>query len=345
MTDEQIILGLIPAKSLDCLDSEDSLLLQSYMNQGFSFPFEELGKYQYIASLLPLTLELEIPRPQLKDTVALRLIKLSEELKANKIKEEETITSNSYEEENTIINEESVVSEDFVENQSTDEITEVPTSFDLDKIELPENNTPEPFSLSDTPTEQEQESNDIQSEYQEEQLPTEETDLSQEQINYYENLYPETPEETITDVITDDELPYHPQEDESIIEEQVVSEMDSVTTPIEQIEEKRGDMVFSKSSKISDSNKKDLNEKIYLALEHDFDAIKSSVYESERRLTRNLMIAYVAIVALLALLVFSFFKFTSDINSLENKVKDLKKDSTSGLIEERNINSEIFFHS
>lgn len=97
--------------------------------------------------------------------------------------------------------------------------------------------------------------------------------------------------------------------------------------------------------KILDTSKKTLNEKIYKALEQDFDSLKFSVDEIERKNFRNLMLAYIAIAALLALLIFAFFKFTSDIKSLENEVKDMKKKVTSDLIYDKKLNADSFFRS
>jgi hypothetical protein len=66
---------------------------------------------------------------------------------------------------------------------------------------------------------------------------------------------------------------------------------------------------------------------MFKALEQDFDTLKSNLAENEKRFTRNILMAYVAIAVLLALLIFSFFKFSSDVKSLENQIKDLKKDN------------------
>ena len=91
MIDEQKIIGLLQAKALGCLNPEDEKLLQDFIDGGHVFPWDELGAFQSIATFLPLSLALEIPDPSLKDKVALRLIKLTEEIKAQKIQEEEKI--------------------------------------------------------------------------------------------------------------------------------------------------------------------------------------------------------------------------------------------------------------
>ena len=88
MIDEQKIIGMLQARALGCLDENENKELQEFIDAGHLFPWDELGKFQNVASLLPFALELELPDPELKDRVALKLIKLSEQLRANKILEE-----------------------------------------------------------------------------------------------------------------------------------------------------------------------------------------------------------------------------------------------------------------
>jgi hypothetical protein len=183
MTDEQKILGLIPAKSLGCLSSEDESFFQSYIAQGSSFPWDEFGNYQYIASLLPIALQLEIPEPQLKDTVALKLIKISEELRAKKNQEEaETLATNITEEQLNHLTDDTIVSDNLVADQLVAEDDETSTSFNLDDVELPEIDTPEPFSIL-VPQNHEQDLNDFPSEEQQEQLSNEESEMVEEQMS------------------------------------------------------------------------------------------------------------------------------------------------------------------
>lgn len=61
MIDKQKIIGLIPAKAIGCLAAEDNLIIQTYIDEGNEFPWDELADYQYTVSLLPLALQLEIP--------------------------------------------------------------------------------------------------------------------------------------------------------------------------------------------------------------------------------------------------------------------------------------------
>jgi hypothetical protein len=89
MIDEQKVLGMLQAKALGCLDADDEKDLQNFIDEGYPFPWDEFGIYQNTASLLSITLQLEIPDTELKDKVALKLIKLRDELRAQKALEEE----------------------------------------------------------------------------------------------------------------------------------------------------------------------------------------------------------------------------------------------------------------
>ena len=89
MIDEQKVIGMLQAKALSCLDADENKELQDFIDEGHVFPWDELGKFQNVASLLPLALQLELPDAELKDRVALKLIKLSEQLRIQKILEED----------------------------------------------------------------------------------------------------------------------------------------------------------------------------------------------------------------------------------------------------------------
>ncbi len=52
MIDEQKVIGMLQAKALSCLDQDDKSKLQDYIDAGHVFPWDELGVYQYVASLI-----------------------------------------------------------------------------------------------------------------------------------------------------------------------------------------------------------------------------------------------------------------------------------------------------
>lgn len=345
MTDEQKIFGLIPAKALGCLDSEDNVTILSYIEQGFDFPWNELGKYQFVASLLPLALQFEVPEPQIKDNVALRLIKLSEELRAKQIKEEEeALALNKIEEPIDNYSDDNITSGELVEKQTPVDNDELLASFNLDDITLPEANSPESFTLTDA-AEQISEMDQLTSEESlTEDLPFKEPETIQETIVNEDYISSENVEVIRQDNIPDEGFSFTQTLEEKIEEEKSEKEESIIQqSEIPTIDDRPDDV--PKFAKLQETKKKLFDEKMFKALEQDFDTLKLNLAENEKRFTRNILMAYVAIAVLLAVLIFSFFKFSSDIKSLENQIKDLKKKQSSELIVPTKINFDSFFHS
>jgi hypothetical protein len=77
---------LIYAYSLGCLDNEELQRLRDHLNSGENHNIQELGEFQNLVSLLPSTLQIENPDPQLKDNVAKKLYRLKDEVRAQKQK-------------------------------------------------------------------------------------------------------------------------------------------------------------------------------------------------------------------------------------------------------------------
>ncbi|MCE1188457.1 MAG: anti-sigma factor [Ignavibacteria bacterium] len=69
------------AYSLGCLDKEDYIHLVEHLESGESFPWQELGEFQNLSSLLPSFLNTEEPAANVKDRVARRLYRLRDEKK------------------------------------------------------------------------------------------------------------------------------------------------------------------------------------------------------------------------------------------------------------------------
>lgn len=325
MIDEQKIIGMIPVKAIECLTAEEEEELRTHIDEGFSFPYDELGKFQIVASLLPLSLQLEVPDPQLKDNVALRLIKLAEEIRMKKIKEEEELKAQQ--EMETPVEEYPVQMEENVEVVSEDISFKVPEEtepFNLDEIQLPEI---ESLELS------------TQNNF--------EGSITEEPVNFVENQNPETIEPDVN-IPSFEEISV---EQEEITEQsQMVSEEIQVAALTETFETPEPEPFLPAETKpqeenfelkVTDQGKKSVSEKMLRALELDLDSLKSSFNETEKRLTKNLLLAYIAIAILLALLIFVFFKFTSDINKLEKKIEDVRKNSSSELIKQAEINYDF----
>ena len=322
MIDEQKIIGMLQAKALGCLDVEDNSDLQEFIDGGHLFPWDEFGKFQNVATLLPLALQLELPDAELKDRVALKLIKLSEQLRIKKILEEDKFEVEEELDENVdeftniqepyvdppieLETEAPVVEENLVSQLNSEEPT-----FNLDEIHLPgiDGGEVEDVNLQGDLT--------IESPF--------ETLIDEAQIEY-----PQVEEVEINEVLAKPEIP------KTVKPEQFVSEPDKATKPIEEFEDQ---------SKQVDWTKKSVVEKMFKAIEQDFDSLKNHYEKSERKTTRGLLFAYILIAVLLALLIFSFFKFSSDINTLNNEVKDLKKKVSSTLYDGQKSNPDYHFFS
>jgi len=329
MIDEQNIIGMLQAKALGCLDVEDNKKLQEFIDKGYVFPWDELGNYQNVASLIPLALELEQPDVELKDRVALKLIKLSEQLRIKKILEEDKFEVEGELDENVdeftnisepyvepaieIETEETVVEENLAETLNPEE-----SNFNLDEIVLPN------LDAGEVSNENLQEEVTIESPF--------DTLVDEAQIDY-----PQVEEVKISEVLAEPKI-HQPDITEHLVSEEshntfpFVNQDYTVSQPVDDTEG---------SNKQLDWTKKSVAEKMFKAIEQDFDTLKYNYEESERKTTRGLLYAYVIIAVLLALLIFSFFKFSSDIKVIENEVKDLKKKVSSSLNHEQKI---IFDH-
>lgn len=327
MIDEQKIIGMLQAKALGCIDVDDNKEMQAFIDEGHVFPWDELGKFQNVAALLPLALQLELPDAELKDRVALKLIKLSEQLRIKKILEEDKFEVEEELDETVdeftniqepfvdppieIETEETVVEENLSVALNPDE-----TNFNLDEIVLPG------FESDKLVNEDMQESLAIESPF--------ETLVDESQIDY-----PQVEEVEISEMLSEPEI-YQPEIPQPENITQLVNEELTESKPVENAED---------SNKQPDLTKKSVAEKMFKTIEQDFDALKYHYEESERKTTRGLLFAYVIIALLLAVLIFSFFKFSSDIDGLKNEIKDLKQKITSSLFEENRSNFDQHFFS
>ena len=330
MIDEHKIIGMLQAKALGCLDAEENKELQNFVDAGHVFPWDELGSYQNAVSLLPLALQLELPDAELKDRVALKLIKLSEQLRINKILEEDKFEVEEEPDEN--INEFTNIPETYieppieieteetvVEENLADALNPEVSSFNLDEVVLPDLEGGEVSEVNL------QEDVSIESPF--------ETLIDETEIDY-----PQIEEVDVDEVLAVNEIPLP---DTDIKEQLAVDESENISPLINQQSDEIKSVEDSEDpDKKPDLTKKSVVEKVFKALEQDFDALKNNVDESERKTTRGLLIAYIIVAVLLALLIFSFFKFSSDINSLKDEVKELKNKISSSLYEEQKIISD-----
>lgn len=333
MIDEHKIIGMLQANALGCLDAEENKELQEFIDAGHVFPWDELGSYQNTVSLLPLALQLDLPDAELKDRVALKLIKLSEQLRINKILEEDKFEVEDELDESVdeftnipetyieppieIETEETVVEENLAEALNPEE-----SSFNLDEVVLPDLDGGEVSEVNL------QEDVSIESPF--------ETLIDETEIDY-----PQVEEVELDKVLTQNEIP-----SPDIPEQLAADESENISPLIDQQSDEIKSVEDSEDpDKKPDLTKKSVVEKVFKALEQDFDSLKNNVDESERKTTRGLLFAYIIVAVLLALLIFSFFKFSSDINSLRNEVRELKNKISSSLYQDQKINSDHHFFS
>ena len=356
MTDEQKVFGMLQAKALGCLDADDEKDLQNFIDEGYPFPWDELGVYQNIVSLLSLTLQLEIPDAELKDKVALKLIKLRDELRAQKtleeeIKQLEQIEELIEEEFDENVEEFTNVQEPFIEpkievepEQAAAEFNEdlnsplnvEEASFNLDEIVLPGFETTEITE----PAPEIDGSKDMETEVPIENL-IEEPMIeipNIEEINAEEVwIEPEISQPIdIGESVLIDEVDQNQIEETVDIDEPVTKQVEE--TVVNEVVETKQAEETEDTDKHPDFTKKSVVEKMYKAIEQDFDSLKDHYEKSERKLVRGQLISYVVVAVLLALLIFLFFKFSADINRMEKEIKDLNKNTS--LIDERKINSD-----
>ena len=114
---------LVHAFAAGCLEKDELIQFRNYLASGEADEVE-IGELQNVISLLPAILELDHPRPALKDKIAKRLQKITEEIMEKKRQEEE---AKQPEPEQEII-EEPVAEETIIEEESVEEnkVTENP---------------------------------------------------------------------------------------------------------------------------------------------------------------------------------------------------------------------------
>lgn len=87
MPESKEYIDQLQALALGCLEKTDLEKLRVYLTSGKDFPWQELGEYQNLVALLPAILNMEIPKPILKDKVARKLYRIRDESRAKKTTE------------------------------------------------------------------------------------------------------------------------------------------------------------------------------------------------------------------------------------------------------------------
>lgn len=365
MIDEKKIIGMLQAKSLGCLDEVDESEFNDFINSGYVFPWAELGIFQNTASLLPLTLQLETPDLDLKDKVALKLIKLSEELRAKKLAEEEKLkaieTPEIIEEEVEDKADEFMnLDEPFVEPPIEIE-TEVPQeipdikfrepgkilepTFNLDEIVLPgyesdDINISEPPVVETVSLPIETKSDNFAIEPALDKAVVEEFADENDISKDFQSISTANFTEPIIELEKPTPILEELKSEVSEWIEPAVEETIPIKSAVKVEEEKLIEEVVDPNK--PDFTKRSVAEKAFKTLEQDFDMLKYHNDEMQKKTKRNLMIAYLVVAFLAALLVVFFFKFNSDINELQKEIDFLKSRPTSGLFQPEQTSSKYF---
>jgi len=80
--DKKKSVDLIKLEVLGSINDKDRETLQTLKNEGEDFPWKELGEYQNLIAILPLSLELKHPATELKDKTAKKLYSIRDQIKA-----------------------------------------------------------------------------------------------------------------------------------------------------------------------------------------------------------------------------------------------------------------------
>lgn len=320
----------LQAASLGCLDSKEFDELRELLEFDSELQFE-LATYQTLCAVIPFSLEIINPGEIVKDNVALRLIKIEEELRAKReaelkaqmpeVKVEDTseiireiqTTETQTEDLTQELAEESVVQalEEQVEIE-TPEVFEapIPESYLADDITKTED-------IPDIPIEEEIISEEIfETEIDEPQTEAIENEIVEGKFE--EIVTPEVTQEELNEQIEDIkyEEPKHSEEVKSVVESysgQVKVEHQAYT-----------------ESKISDITSRTIAEKLQKSFQMDIEAIKRSVEKSESKFFKGIISLIIICAILLAVSIFLFFKFTADIKKLEQEIEKLKKSNSVG---------------
>lgn len=75
---------ILCAFAAGCMDKNNFVHFKEYMKEDKDLPYEDLGVLQNIMTMIPIILEVETPKPELKNRVAKSLIEITDEIKAKK---------------------------------------------------------------------------------------------------------------------------------------------------------------------------------------------------------------------------------------------------------------------
>lgn len=320
----------IQAAALGCLDRKDFDELKELLEFDSELQFE-LTAYQTLCAMIPFSLDIINPGEIVKDNVALRLIKIEEELRAKReaelksqipeVKVEDT--SDIIQELQTSETETKDLSQELKEEseiQSLEEQVEIETP-EVFEAPIPESYLAEDITktedIPDIPIDEEIISDEIF-----------ETEITEPQTSQIEsNIIEEKSEKNVTSEVHKDELT-EPIEDIKF-DEPKPSEIKPVVESFSG-QVKVEQPTFSES-RLSDITSRTIAEKLQKSIQMDIEAIKRAVEKSEAKFFKGIITLIIVCAILLALLIFVYFKFTADIKKLELELEKVKKSNPVGI--------------
>lgn len=319
----------LQAASLGCLDRKEFDELRELLEFDSELQFE-LAAYQTLCAMIPFSLEIINLGEIVKDNVALRLIKIEEELRAKREAELKAQMPELKVEDTSEIIQEIQTTETQTEDL-TQELTEesvVQTLEEQVEIETPEvfeAPIPESYLAEDiTKTE------DIPDIQIEKEIISEEifeTEIAEPQTEAIENQNVEERfEEIVTSEVKQEDL--NEQIEDIKYEEPKQPEVKTVVESYSG--QVKAEHKAYTEAKFSDITSRTVAERLQKSFQMDIETIKRSVERSESKFFKGIISLIIICAILFAVLIFLFFKFTADIKKLEQEIKNLKNSNSVG---------------
>lgn len=325
----------LQAAALGCLDSHQLKELKELLEFDSELQFE-LAAYQTLCAMIPFSLEIINPDDTIKDSVALRLKKIEEELRAKREAELKEKMPEVKIEDTTIINEEIKSAEISVEDLSSEISQETSIEpgqeqLEIEPPEVIEAQLPESYLAEDvTKTE------DIPEIPLEEEIFSFDDSEPKAEFNSLEEPEPNPVQEEIENLNSFDSSPTSVDQSEEIkYEEPKPVEKKNV---VESFEGKvKVDHSYSES-KFSDITSRTVAEKLQKSFQMDLESMKRAIENSEKKTFKMIISLLIVTAVLIALLIFFFFKFSADIKRIEKEMELMKNTNSQGVLigEQRN---------
>lgn len=318
----------LQAASLGCLDKKEFDELRELLEFDSELQFE-LASYQSLCAMIPFSLEIVNPGEIVKDNVALRLIKIEEELRAKKEAELKAQIPEIKIEDTSEIIEEFQTTEAQTKDLTQELADESVVQATEEQVEI---ETPEVF---EAPISESYLAEDITKTEDIPDIPIEEEIISEE---IFDTEIAEPKTEAIENEIVKEKFEEVTKEELSEQIEDIKYEEPPKTefkTVVESYSgQVRVDHQADTESKISNITSRTVAEKLQKSFQMDIEAIKLSVERSESKFFKGIISLIIICAVLLAVIIFLFFKFTADIKKLEQEIEKLKKSNSVGSIYE-----------